>query len=90
VIETARTISGVKQVVSYVKLAGEPLNLDNAQNSSTGNAVVSQSQKPQSLYNTNINANTNVDTTPVVTDDVDVPARTVDANAPSIEDQYYN
>ena len=88
-IETARTIGGVKQVVSYVKLAGEPLNLDQA---NTGNAVVSQSQKPQALYNTNINANTSggnaANTMPVVTDDVDVPARTV--NEPSIEDQYYN
>lgn len=94
VIETARTISGVKQVVSYVKLAGEPLNLENASTSSTSNMVVSESQQPQPLYNTNINANTNASIRPVVTeeitDDIDVPARSVSETAPSIEDQYYN
>ena len=80
VIETARTIAGVKQVVSYVKLAGEPLQLKET----TSSIVITKDQAPQSLYNTNANLNT----TSVVTEDVDVPAHT--SNEPSIEDQYYN
>ena len=80
VIETARTISGVKQVVSYVKLAGEPLKPDEQ--------METQAPPPQAqpVYNeTNTNLNTRVPE-----DDVDVPARTVPEDAPSIEDQYYN
>ncbi len=85
VIETARTISGVKQVVSYVKLAGEPLQNDK---------VLSEGLQPQELNNT---TNTNLKMRPIenaqpyeVTDDVDVPAKSVSEDQPSIEDQYYN
>lgn len=80
VIETARTIGGVKQVVSYVKLAGEPLEIKQGEE----NGVVTSQEKPQELYETN----TNLKTVPLDPEDVDVPARTV--NEPSIEDQYYN
>lgn len=80
VIEKARTISGVKQVVSYVKLAGEPLAQETEQNTAP------PPPKSEPVYNeTNSNVNTRVPE-----DDVDVPARSVPENAPSIEDQYYN
>ena len=81
VIEKARTISGVKQVVSYVKLAGEPLAHDGQQEQ--------QSAPPpqaQPVYN---ETNSNLNTRPPE-DDIDVPARSVPEDAPSIEDQYYN
>jgi len=48
VTEKARTISGVKQVISYVKLAGEPLN--NARSLNTQNNV----QNNVSVQNTNV------------------------------------
>lgn len=87
VIETARTISGVKQVVSYVKLAGEPLakeavaeNIDNTQ----------PQRLPQPTTNTNLKTRDEVVESVEITDDVDVPAKRVDESAPSIEDQYYN
>ena len=82
VIETARTIPGVNQVVSYVKLAGEPLNLEDK---NAASEVVTDAA-PQPLYNTNTNLNTQSD----VQQEVITPARAVDANEPSIEDQYYN
>lgn len=85
VIETARTISGVKQVVSYVKLAGEPLQNDK---------ILDENTPPQELNNT---TNSNLKMRPVensqpyeITDDTDVPARSVAEDQPSIEDQYYN
>lgn len=86
VIETARTIAGVKQVVSYVKLAGEPLNLDRS--SSSNEMIVNSSANnnaPQPLY---YNGNENAQT--IVTDDINVPAQRVDNNEPSIQDQYFN
>lgn len=82
VIEVARTISGVKQVVSYVKLAGEPL----ADAEAPAEPDYEQSLgDPQPLNNTNSNLKTNP-----ITDDVEVPARSIPEDAPSIEDQYYN
>jgi len=95
VIEVSRTISGVKQVVSYVKLAGEPLNGETLEEpnykqntkSQTNevNAPTQQVGAPQQLITTNSNLRMN----PVI-DDMEVPARTVSENAPRIEDQYYN
>lgn len=87
VIETARTIAGVKQVVSYVKMAGEPLNLDKATPNANEAIVNSSANKnaPQPLYN-----NVNEDTQNIITDDIDVPVRRVEENEPSIQDQYYN
>lgn len=82
VIETARTISGVKQVVSYVKLAGEPLA---GEKDSASPQTLSPSYDEPAQGTTNSNLKTNP-----VTDDVDVPARSVPEDAPSIEDQYYN
>jgi osmotically-inducible protein OsmY len=81
VIEKARTISGVKQVVSYVKLAGEPLNPD--EQTEMQNAPPPKSEPVYNETNTNLNSR-------APEDDVDVPARSVPENAPSIEDQYYN
>ena len=78
VIEKARTISGVKKVVSYVKLAGEPLASEKEE--------AAEPLKSEPVYN---ETNTNFNTRPVE-DDVDVPARSVPENAPTIEDQYYN
>ena len=88
VIEVARTISGVKQVVSYVKLAGEPLDGQTKVDPNYDQASQAQNVKtgtPQQLQTTNTNLKMN----PVI-DDVDVPARKVPENTPSIEDQYYN
>jgi osmotically-inducible protein OsmY len=88
VIETARTISGVKQVVSYVKLAGEPLK-----NAAPKEGGWNDKTAPQNLHDstTNTNLKTREMTTDnVITDDVDVPARSVPEDQPSIEDQYYN
>lgn len=85
VIETARTTSGVKQVVSYVKLAGEPL-ADESPTEAPVSSDFNNDPSPQ----TNVNStNTNLKTNKI-TDDVDVPARSVPEDAPSIEDQYYN
>ncbi len=84
VIETVRTTSGVKQVVSYVKLAGEPLA-----DTKPAEAPVSQDFNNDQPPKTNINTNTNLKMNEV-TDDVDVPARSVPEGTPSIEDQYYN
>ena len=81
VIETARTISGVKQVVSYVKLAGEALAKEEPQ-------TLSASEDRPVMVETNTNLKTNPENS--VSDDIGVPARKVDANAPTIEDQYYN
>jgi len=55
VIETARMISGVKQVVSYVKLAGEPIE-EMKRNESLANP--SKYESPQQLVPTNSNLNT--------------------------------
>ena len=49
VLETARTISGVKQVISYVKKAGEPLVADR-KTASMGNAPVRE--RPTNLQQT--------------------------------------
>lgn len=91
VIETARTISGVKQVVSYVKLAGEPLQNDKVLDENI------EADAPQSLSNTNTNLRTRpvqtVDSNPYQNEqavDLDVPTHSVPDNQPSIEDQYYN
>ncbi len=43
VIEIARTIENVKQVVSYVKLVGEPENLPNTANRNAGSAALGAS-----------------------------------------------
>jgi osmotically-inducible protein OsmY len=83
VLETARTISGVKKVVSYVKLAGEPL--DQAE-PAAAQPVDIQPVQSQPVYN---ETNSNLKTVPSE-DDVDVPAKIVPEDAPSIEDQYYN
>lgn len=80
VVETARTISGVKQVISYVKLAGEPLA--NAPQSS------SVDTKQIELQGTNTNFKTNPQNSMLY--DVDVLAKPIPEDAPSIEDQYYN
>ena len=85
VIETARTVSGVKQVVSYVKLAGEPLTEESSEDSAQDSSPTPLVNQPASGTTTNSNLKTNP-----VTDDVDVPARRVPEDAPSIEDQYYN
>lgn len=77
VIEKARTISGVKQVVSYVKLAGEPLE----KQQDTPRPV--EAEPAYSDTNTNFKTRS-------VEDDVDVPARSVPEDAPRIQDQYYN
>lgn len=96
VIEAARTISGVKQVVSYVKLAGEPLQNDKVLDENLP-AEAQNSNVPQQLHNnmvTNTNLSTRtVDTNPYQNEtavELDVPTRRVPANQPSIEDQYYN
>lgn len=89
VIETARTISGVKQVVSYVKLAGEPIKNSKVIAEDSSDSI----SEPQPLIG---ETNSNLKFKPiepvaqeyVVEDDMDVPARTV--TQPSIEDQYYN
>ena len=83
VIETARTISGVKQVVSYVKLAGEPL--DGEGETKAPDTVPEVVEEPVDTNSTNTNMKTRS-----VEDDVEVPARSVPEDAPSIEDQYYN
>lgn len=83
VIETARTISGVKQVVSYVKLAGEPLAKEEPQDLSADTSI-----NQPALQETNTNLKTDPENSMV--DDIDVPARSVPEDAPSIEDQYYN
>ncbi len=104
VIETARTISGVKQVVSYVKLAGEPLKNGKVleEDSISGEQTDSL---PQPLHGngTNTNLHTNkieIEQVPQQTGqqstlqeqevDIDVPTKSVPENTPSIEDQYYN
>lgn len=83
VIETARTTSGVKQVVSYVKLAGEPLAKEEPIEPPKAQDF---NNDMQPVVNTNM-TNTNMKTNQI-TDDVDVPARSVPEDAPSIEDQY--
>lgn len=99
VIEKARTISGVKQVVSYVKLAGEPLQegelveeeADQRDVSSRDNG--SQNAPPQQIHSdTNTNTNFRTRSADELEEqiDLDVPARRVPDDAPSIEDQYYN
>ena len=95
VVETARTISGVKQVVSYVKLAGEPLagQKDAAPVQETtvtaqpiqpsyqqSSSVQNQSSQPQGLHVDN-----NEDA--YYQAPLDTPHSTV--NQPSIADQYY-
>lgn len=92
VIETARTISGVKQVVSYVKLAGEPL----AQETNAAQASQSMDNAPQAIGVPNSNLTVKpIDTQAQVDywennieDDIAVPARRVPDDAPSIVDQY--
>lgn len=99
VIEKARTISGVKQVVSYVKLSGEPLEGEKKVEPLPEQNVTAQ---PQNIHSTQSNiqnqppsnqssavSNTNLKTREAV-EEVDVPARTIPENEPSIEDQYYN
>jgi len=100
VIETARTISGVKQVVSYVKLAGEPLAGEEKAEPlpTTDVSAQPQSLQPhmgqtqntvlQPVQNYKPVANSNV--VNEIEPDIDVPAVSVPSNAPSIEDQYYN
>lgn len=93
VIETARTISGVKQVVSYVKLAGEPLS---GQTNAQPLQETQVSAQPQNLHSNKVHVkpienygpiggNTSYDRAP----GVDVPAVSVPANGSSIEDKYY-
>lgn len=101
VIETARTISGVKQVVSYVKLAGEPLSGETKAKPLPETNVPAQPQNfqtnshveplPQQSYSP-VMSTSNVNTTPEVevAPNVDVPTKSVSENAPSIADQYYN
>ncbi len=99
VIETARTISGVKQVVSYVKLAGEPLSGETkaqplpetnvpAQPQNLQNNI--QNQPPENYGPVTSSSNVNTVSKVEVAPDIDVPTKTVPENAPSIEDQYYN
>ena len=83
VIETARTISGVKKVVSYVKLAGEPL--EEGQQPPADDVITSE---PAPAYEPPT-TNTNMRTVPQE-EDIDVPARSIPEGAPSIEEQYYN
>jgi osmotically-inducible protein OsmY len=87
VIEKSRTVSGVKQVVSYVKLAGEPLKDSQVSQGKDGNDGA-----PQELHSAETNTNLKVKEVQVdiVKDDIDVPARSVPESQPSIEDQYYN
>lgn len=90
VIETARTISGVNQVVSYVKLAGEPLV---GQKKAAPIPQENITAQPQNLRVQPVENYAPIQSDPqpvAIEDDVDVPARRVDENAPSIEDQYYN
>ena len=106
VVETARTISGVKQVISYVKLAGEPLAVAKKGAVPVRNAP-SVNSEPVQLYNNS--ANNGASQNPIYNvpqnygpstsggdikvaplEDYDVPARSVPDNAPRIEDQYYN
>lgn len=96
VIETARTISGVKQVVSYVKLAGEPFSKTrDAGEPVRPQTSVLESSSPQQLTPQN-NYGVGATTTNIkpraveqeITEDIDVPARTVPEDAPRIEDQY--
>lgn len=92
VIETARTIAGVKQVVSYVKLAGEPLAGEEKAQPIPQDNISAQPQNfktaPVENYGPVVNANevNNIE----YDSSVDVPARSVPENTPSIEDQYYN
>ncbi len=91
VIETARTISGVKQVVSYVKLAGEPLEGETKAEPIAETTVPAQPQGLESNVQGNapIVSSSNIKTRELAPD-IDVPARTVPENSPSIQDQYYN
>ncbi len=90
VIETARTISGVKQVVSYVKLAGEPLKNDKVVAEDIADDI--DASAPQSLHGNTTNTNLKTNAIEIEKDapDIDVPTRSVPENQPSIEDQYYN
>lgn len=84
VIETARTVSGVKKVVSYVKLAGEPLE----EGQKPADNVITSEPAPAYEPPT---TNTNMRTVPQEEEvDIDVPARSVPEGSPSIEEQYYN
>jgi len=94
VIETARTISGVKQVVSYVKLAGEPLA--GQQNATAVQETNVTAQPVQPSYQTNQQVNQSIQQPQDIHTDnnddayyqtpLDVPQTT---NQPSIADQYY-
>lgn len=101
VIETARTISGVKQVVSYVKLAGEPLEGETKEAPIQEQTVSAQ---PQNIHAGADNTQSHLSGTSAVVEseklvpntnlktrdvDIDVPVHRVPENAPSIEDQYY-
>lgn len=96
VIETARTISGVKQVVSYVKLAGEPLEGETKASPLPEHNVPAQptSTQPQNLRRSPVQTQQNyqpvVERSTEAVREIDVPAKTVPDNASSIEDQYYN
>jgi osmotically-inducible protein OsmY len=76
VIETARTIAGVRQVVSYVKMSGEPIEPAKVKDDSQA-------------VSTTIN---NAPVTPVTVEEEEyIPVREIEDNQPpSIEDAYYN
>lgn len=52
VIELARTIKGVKQVISYVKLVGEPVNLDKNTRNFSARGDEAAYAAPQPIYDT--------------------------------------
>ena len=86
VIETARTISGVKRVVSYVKLAGEPIKGKKVDDG--GEEGTSFDAEPVQLHKSSTNLNTNSQSH--MDGGVDVPAKSIPEDAPTIEDQYNN
>ena len=105
VIETARTISGVKQVISYVKLAGEPTVVNGTATTTATSYTAAQPAtavqpsaggQPQSLgvsqnpiYNVPSNYEPVVTQPAQVIEEYDVPARSVPNDSSTISDQYY-
>ncbi len=89
VIESARTIAGVKKVVSYVKMAGEPSKgqVQNQVETGMPQNLETGRQGHQSRLETNANWETDAQRSTL---DIDTPTYSVPEDAPSIEEQYYH
>ena len=93
VIEKARTISGVNQVISYVKLAGEPLANEaqpvDEQPVGDPQPLAAENQvMTDSGTSINIRSRSAEELEAEMEYDIEVPAKTVPEDAPKIEDQY--